>query len=174
MDFDFNESLEALKKLVNDVAKTAKKATKGAAAVTKAEVSILSEQDKLRKAYLALGKLYYRDYITGEDPDDAEYIPLCDAITEATKNIDELKAKVSEVTSARKEETEEPEEPEEPEESEEPEEPMDAEAELNDLHEQLDDLADHLKDLNEAQEAAPEAVFEVVEDRPAEEEKPAE
>ena len=111
MDFDFNESLEALKKLVNDVAKTAKKATKGAAAVTKAEVSILSEQDKLRKAYLALGKLYYRDYITGEDPDDAEYIPLCDAITEATKNIDELKAKVSEVTSARKEETEEPEEP---------------------------------------------------------------
>lgn len=171
MDFDFNESLEALKKLVNDVAKTAKKATKGAAAVTKAEVSILSEQDKLRKAYLALGKLYYRDYITGEDPDDAEYIPLCDAITEATKNIDELKAKVSEVTSAKKEETEEPEEPEEPEESEEP---MDAEAELNDLHEQLDDLADHLKDLNEAQEAAPEAVFEVVEDRPAEEEKPAE
>lgn len=165
MDFDFNESLEAIKKLVNDVAKTAKKATKGAAAVTKAEVSILSEQDKLRKAYLALGKLYYRDYITGEDPDDAEYIPLCDAITEATKNIDELKAKVSEVTSARKEEAEEPEEPEEP---------MDAEAELNDLHEQLDDLADHLKDLNEAQEAAPEAVFEVVEDRPAEEEKPAE
>ena len=171
MDFDFNESLEAIKKLVNDVAKTAKKATKGAAAVTKAEVSILSEQDKLRKAYLALGKLYYRDYITGEDPDDAEYIPLCDAITEATKNIDELKAKVSEVTSAKKEEAEEPEEPEEPEESEEP---MDAEAELNDLHEQLDDLADHLKDLNEAQEAAPEAVFEVVEDRPAEEEKPAE
>ena len=51
---------------------------------------------------------------------------------------------------------------------------MDAEAELNDLNEQLDDLADHLKDLNEAQEAAPEAVFEVVEDRPAEEEKPAE
>lgn len=162
MDFDFNESLEAIKKLVNEVAKTAKKATRSAATVTKAEVSILSEQDKLRKAYLALGKLYYRDYITGEEPDDAEYIPLCDAITEATKNIDEMKAKVSEITSSKKEEAEAAEEP------------LDAEAELNNLNEQLDDLADHLKDLDEAQEAATEAVFEVVEDRPAEEEAPEE
>ena len=167
MEFDFNESLEALKKLVNDVANTAKKATKSAATVTKAEVNIFSEQDKLRKAYLALGKLYYRDYITGEEPDDAEYIPLCDAITAATKNINDLKIKVSEVTSSKKDDCEQTEEAAE-------EEPFDAEEELNNLNEQLDDLADNLKDLNDEKDAAVEAVFEVVEDTPVEEPKPEE
>lgn len=89
---DFNETMDALKKLASDMAQTASAAAKKAALVTKTNLEILSQTDKRKKAYLELGKLYYRDFITGEEPDDAEYLPLCDAITEATKSIDELKS----------------------------------------------------------------------------------
>ena len=92
-----NDSFEILKNLLSDTVQAAAKATRGAAAATKANLNILSEQDRLKKAYLELGKLYYRDFITGEEPDDAEYLPLCDAITEATKNIESLRGTVEEI-----------------------------------------------------------------------------
>ena len=89
-----NDKLEALKGLVSEAAQAAARVTKGAASVTKSNISILSEQEKQKRAYLELGKLYYRDFITGEEPDDAEYLPLCDAITEAAKNIDALRGEL--------------------------------------------------------------------------------
>lgn len=166
-----NDSLEALKGLVAEAAQAAARVTKSAAAVTKSNISILSEQDKQKKAYLELGKLYYRDYITGEEPDDAEYMPLCETITEAAKNIEALRdeleeAKASFAKPAKEEAAEETT----------AEEPMSFEEELENLHKELDELGENLSKLEgvEAEaaekmgdvEKAVDAVFEVVEDSP--------
>ena len=89
-----NDSIESLKNFVNDAAQAAAKYTKSAASIAKANFNILAEQDKQKKAYLELGKLYYRDFITGEEPDDAEYLPLVERISETVKAIEELKASI--------------------------------------------------------------------------------
>ena len=160
-----NNGFDALKSMINDVAMAATRMTKSAAAVTKANINILTEQDKLKKAYMELGKLYYRDYITGEEPDDAEYIPLCDAITEATKNIDGLRATVQDIRAGGKKAEDAEETEEEPAEA-----PADPVAEeLENLNKELDDLAKGLEELD-PKETVEEAVFEVVEE-PAEEPK---
>ena len=67
----FSDNLEGLKKLVSDFAQAATSLTKKAASATKTNVSLISEQERQKKAYLELGKLYYRDFITGEEPDEA-------------------------------------------------------------------------------------------------------
>ena len=160
-----NDSFETLKNLLTDFAQVATRMTKSAAAVTKANINILSEQDKLKKAYMELGKLYYRDYITGEEPDDAEYLPLCDAITEATKNIDNLRTTVQDIRSAKDDDlTEEASEAEEA--------PVEEAAdqitqEIENLNKDLDDLKKNLESTDPV-ETAEDAVFEVVEDKPEE------
>ena len=164
----WNDNLETLKGLVAEAAQAAARVTKSAASVTKSNISILAEQEKQKKAYMELGKLYYRDFITGEEPDDAEYLPLCDAITEAVKNIEALRGDVEQAKAAfMKPAKEEPA----------PEEPANLETELDNLHKQLDELEQDLAKLDgveqkseEVKEAA-EAVFEVVDDSPAEEPK---
>lgn len=164
----FNDSIDMIKNLLNEAAQTAVRATKSAAALTKANVNLQTEQSKQKKAYMELGKLYYRDFITGEEPDEAEYLPLCDAITEATKTIEELKNTLEELKASvfpAKEEAEEPVEAETEEAA------PDLEAELKDLHKELDDLEEELHKLDGVEEAPAAPVFEVVEDRPAEEPK---
>ena len=160
-----NDSFETLKNMLTDFAQVATRMTKSAAAVTKANINILSEQDKLKKAYMELGKLYYRDYITGEEPDDAEYLPLCDAITEATQNIDNLRTTVQDIRSAKDDDqTEEASEAEEA--------PVEEAAdqitqEIENLNKDLDDLKKNLESTDPV-ETAEDAVFEVVEDKPEE------
>lgn len=165
----WNENLEALKGLVAEAAQTAARVTKSAASVTKSNISILGEQEKQRKAYLELGKLYYRDFITGEEPDDAEYLPLCDAITEAAKNIDSLRGARELAREDVKSAFARPAKPECEEEK-----PSDLEAELAQLHRELDELERDLAKMGEMEEqveakadeaeATLDAVFEVVDD----------
>lgn len=168
----WNDSLETLKGLVAEAAQAAARVTKSAASVTKSNISILSEQDKLKKAYLELGKLYYRDFITGEEPDDAEYLPLCDAITEATKNIESLRGELEEAKASFGKPARE----EAPVEETEGEAVPDLNAELENLHKELDELEQDLSKLDGVEEKteevkeAVEAVFEVVEDTPKPEE----
>lgn len=181
-----NDNIEALKKLAAEVAQAATRFTKTAATVTKANFSMLSEQEKLKKAYQELGKLYYRDYITGEEPDDAEYIPLCDAITETTKLIDELKSKVEDAKKPKEAETEcccgETDEENacccEEKEAEEQESCCcedkgacccDVDKAAEDLNKELDELHENLKDLGKTVEEKAEAIFEVVDDAKPEE-----
>lgn len=162
-----NESLEALKGFVAEAAQAAARVTKSAAAVTKSNISILTEQDKQKKAYMELGKLYYRDYITGEEPDEAEYLPLCEAITEAAKNIDALRGELEDAKAnfskpAKEEESDE--------------EPKSFEEELENLHKELDELGENLSKLESVEaeasekledvEKAVDTVFEVVDDSP--------
>ena len=166
----WNDSLETLKGLVAEAAQAAARVTKSAASVTKSNISILSEQDKLKKAYLELGKLYYRDFIT------AEYLPLCDAITEATKNIESLRGELEEAKASFGKPARE----EAPVEETDGEAVPDLNAELENLHKELDELEQDLSKLDGVEEKteevkeAVEAVFEVVEDTPVEEPKPEE
>ena len=160
----FNENLESLKKLVSDFAQAATSLTKKAASATKTNINLITEQEKQKKAYLELGKLYYRDFITGEEPDDAEYLPLCDAITEATKNIESMKENLETMKSrffgGKEDETEEAVNAEEcPAEETEP----DPGAELENLHKELDELTAELHKLDEAADRVPDPpIFEVV------------
>jgi DNA repair exonuclease SbcCD ATPase subunit len=162
----WNDSLEALKGMIAEAAQAAARVTKSAASVTKSNINILTEQEKQKKAYLELGKLYYRDFITGEEPDDAEYLPLCDAITEAAKNIEALRGEVEEAKANFAKPKEEP-----------AGEPVpDLDAELEKLHKELDELEKDLSKLNaeekaEEAETAVDAVFEVVDDISTEEPK---
>ena len=84
-------NFEELKTMAVDAAQTAAQKTKDLAAMAKAKLAILAEEDKIRKAQLELGKLYYRDYVLEEEMDSAEYLPWCDKITESKAVIEDLK-----------------------------------------------------------------------------------
>ena len=86
-----NAKFEELKAKAVDAAQVAAQKTKELAAIAKARLSIVAEEDKIRKAQLELGKLYYRDYVLGEEMDNAEYLPWCDKITESKAVIEDLK-----------------------------------------------------------------------------------
>ena len=87
----FNESFEAAKNFAVNAAQTAAQKAKVLAAIAKTNVSIYAEEDKIKKAEVQLGKLYYRDYAVGEEMDSAEYLPWCQKIDESKKLIAELK-----------------------------------------------------------------------------------
>ena len=124
---------------------------------------------------MELGKLYYRDYITGEEPDDAEYLPLCEAITEAAKNIDALRGELEDAKANFSKPTKEGESDEEP---------KSFEEELENLHKELDELGENLSKLESVEaeasekledvEKAVDTVFEVVDDSPCCEDAPKE
>ena len=87
----FTDNFEAAKNIAVEAAQTAAAKAKELAAVAKANISIYAEEDKVKKAEIELGKLYYRDYAVGEEMDSAEYLPWCQKIDESKKLIEELK-----------------------------------------------------------------------------------
>lgn len=106
----FSENIEAIKGYAANAAQTAAKKTKMLATIAKANISILAEEDKIKKAQIELGKVYYKDFILDEEPDQAEYLPWCEKITESLKLIDDLKAQIeaSKLDSNAAEDEEEP------------------------------------------------------------------
>ena len=96
MAFDkFNENFEVLKEAAAGVAKSAAEKTKLLSIIAKDNLEILAEQDKMRKAYTELGKVYYKDFAMEEEPDEAEYLPWCSKITECRKKIEALKDEIA-------------------------------------------------------------------------------
>lgn len=87
----FRDSFESFCDLATEAAQTAAKKTKKLAEIAKANLSVYSEEDKIKKAYVELGKLYYRDYVVGEDLDEAEYLPWCQKIDESKETIADLR-----------------------------------------------------------------------------------
>ena len=87
----FSENFEAAKNMAVEAAQAAAAKAKELAAVAKANISIYAEEDKVKKAEIELGKLYYRDYAVGEELDTAEYLPWCQKIDESKKAIADLK-----------------------------------------------------------------------------------
>ena len=58
------------------------------------------EQEKIRRLYAKLGKVYYKDYVTDEEPDEAEYAPICNAISDSFRRINTLKEELSDAKDA--------------------------------------------------------------------------
>ena len=75
------ETMETLKCKAVHVAGSAAQTARLVALISKKKFAILAEQDKIRRCYTQLGKVYYKDYVTDEEPDDAEYDPLCERIS---------------------------------------------------------------------------------------------
>ena len=73
----------------------------------KYRLAILAEQEKIRSLCTKLGKVYYKDYITDEEPDEAEYTPLCDRISDCYRRINELRSKLEDLRTPSKETDEE-------------------------------------------------------------------
>ena len=88
----FSDDLNVLKGKAVDAAQMAAAKSKELAAIAKAKVNIAAEQDKIKRAQVELGKLYYRDFVAGSDQEAAEYLPWCEKITASKQVIAEQQA----------------------------------------------------------------------------------
>lgn len=86
------------------VANVAVSKTKTMASMGRVKLAISQEEDKLKKAYTELGRLFYRDHTAGVEADLQEYEPWCARAAEAKEQI----AKLTEELEALKEPAEEP------------------------------------------------------------------
>lgn len=93
----FNENFDTIKEKATGAAQAAVKKTKELAEMAKVNLSIYGEEDKIKKAYAELGKLYYRDYAVEEEHDEAEYLQWCRRIDESRQNIENLKSYLEEL-----------------------------------------------------------------------------
>lgn len=80
-----------------NAANVAVKQTKTAAAIGKLKLNIAQEEDKMKKAYTELGRLYYRDYETKAEPEFEEYLPWIQRVTDAKEAVELLNAQVAAV-----------------------------------------------------------------------------
>ena len=99
------DNLDAIKEKATEVATTAVQKTKQLAKISKANLEILALEDKIKKAYKELGKLYYRDYAVEEEHDEAEYLPWCTKIDDAKRTIADLRDYIEELKNSAEEET---------------------------------------------------------------------
>lgn len=93
-------TMEEIRNLASDAAQSAAKTARYIALVSKKRVEIAREQEKIRRLYAKLGKVYYKDYVTDEEPDDAEYAPICNAISDSFRRINTLKEELSDAKDA--------------------------------------------------------------------------
>lgn len=88
--------LENLGKKVGEAAQAAAKKSGELVEVTKLNVNINTEEDKIQKLYSQIGKTVFEKYVaTGEASDDIR--EACEAITVHEQNIKSLREKISEV-----------------------------------------------------------------------------
>ncbi len=94
---DIQENLELIREKASEVAQAAVRKTKQLTEIAKTNLAIRSEEDTVKKAYYELGKLYYRDYVVGEERDEAEYLPLCQKIDRCKQTVADLQDYVDEI-----------------------------------------------------------------------------
>ena len=90
-------NFDNFKKKVKTAASATVDATKQFAIISKCKLLIAAEQEKIRSLYTKLGKVYYKDYVTDEEPDEAEYKPLCSQISARYRKIAQLRDRIEEV-----------------------------------------------------------------------------
>lgn len=95
------ESFDSLYEKATEAAQYAAKKTKKLAEIAKANLSIYAEEDKIKKAQLELCKLYYLDYVLGEEQDEAEYLPWCKRIDESKQTIADMRDYLDELKAER-------------------------------------------------------------------------
>jgi len=90
-------NMEDLKEKAAGAALSAAKTAKFMTSVSKKRMEIALEKEHIHRLYAKLGKIYYKDYVTDEEPDDAEYVPLCEDISESFRRINTLKDEIKDL-----------------------------------------------------------------------------
>ena len=93
-------------------ADTAVSKTRTMASIGRVKLAISSEEDKLKKAYTELGRLFYRDYQAQAEADMTEYQPWCDRAADAREQIQRLTQELETLKAEGKEPKEAPKQPE--------------------------------------------------------------
>lgn len=99
-------------------ADTAVSKTRTVASIGRVKLAISSEEDKLKKAYTELGRLFYRDYQAQAEADMTEYQPWCDRAADAREQIQRLTQELETLKAEGKEPKDAPKKPEAPQEAE--------------------------------------------------------
>lgn len=88
--------LDNLSKRVTDTAKAAAKKSGEIVEVTKLNMSISAEEDKIEKSYSTIGKVVYEAFAAGKEI-PVEFHEVCIKLMESLKNIEDMKEKVLEL-----------------------------------------------------------------------------
>jgi ribosomal protein L40E len=88
--------LDNLSKRVSETAKAAAKKSGEIVEVTKLNMSISAEEDKIAKSYAIIGKVVYDAFAAGKDI-PLEFHEVCLKVLESFKSIEEMKTKVLEL-----------------------------------------------------------------------------
>jgi ribosomal protein S27AE len=92
--------LDSITKKVTDTAKAAAKISGSVVEITKLNMSINTEEEKVKKLYMEIGKQLYEDYIDGK-PVGEELMRKCIKIDEIITNIAEMKEKILELKNVK-------------------------------------------------------------------------
>ena len=90
----FSDRFESLKGFAANASQSAAKRSKKLATMAKANIAIQQEEVKVKKAQYELGKVFYKNFVSGEETDMSEYLPLCEKITTSLNIIEGLKAEI--------------------------------------------------------------------------------
>ena len=90
----FSDRFESLKGFAASASQSAAKRSKKLATMAKANIAIQQEEVKVKKAQYELGKVFYKNFVSGEETDMSEYLPLCEKITTSLNIIEGLKAEI--------------------------------------------------------------------------------
>lgn len=91
----FQENFEAFSGRVTEAAQIAAQKAKDLALIARTKVQIVSEEDKIKKAQIELGKLCYRDFTADAEPERTEYLPWCEKINECRAAIEQLQTMIA-------------------------------------------------------------------------------
>lgn len=81
----------------NGTFKGVKKTAKFMTIISKKRLEISLIKKEISRKYEKLGRIYYKDYITDEEPDSAEYEPLCKDISDCFRRVNKLRKEIDEL-----------------------------------------------------------------------------
>lgn len=92
--------LDSITRKVSDTAKAAAKISGSVVEITKLNMSINAEEEKIRKLYTEIGKQLYEDYTDGKAVSE-ELLRKCVKIDEIFENIADMKDKILELRNVK-------------------------------------------------------------------------
>lgn len=92
--------LDNLTKRVTDTAKAAAKKSGNMVEVTRLNMNIGNEEDKIKKIYTEIGKIIYDEHLEGGTVSET-LLEHCGSIDAINKNIDEMKQKILELRNVK-------------------------------------------------------------------------
>lgn len=92
--------LDNLTRKVSDTAKAAAKKSGNVVEVTRLNIGIGTEEEKVRKIYAEIGKLLYEDYTKGRVIDGV-LLEYCEKIDAINRNICEMRQKILEMKNVK-------------------------------------------------------------------------